>query len=206
MNIISIATKAMQDAIKSGVDATKTVVDGIKTKTDTLDSRTNTINTNLNTVKSDTTAIKTNTQNILNQLSSGTDFHSYTPSMINNRLTFSSASALQVFTLASVSGRGLVIGGKVTVHSSYFGVILEIDGIDYPFFALDTANTSDATAYQILASGGDSYGSYTNLHPYIVNLPSIIPFKTSFKIKIKNNRNAGLSNLTFLTQGMVLLG
>lgn len=50
MNIIDLATKTMQTAIRSTVDAIKTVVDGTKTKVDTIDARTNTMNTNINTI------------------------------------------------------------------------------------------------------------------------------------------------------------
>lgn len=66
MEVLKIATKALQLAIQTTVDGVRTVVDSIKTttdaikvKVDTVDTRTNTINTNVSTVKTTAESTKT---------------------------------------------------------------------------------------------------------------------------------------------------
>jgi len=50
MNIIDLATKSMQTAIKAVVDGIKTTTDTTKTSVDNIQSNTNTMNSNINTL------------------------------------------------------------------------------------------------------------------------------------------------------------
>lgn len=57
MNIIDLATKSMQTAIKAVVDGIKTTTDTTKTSVDNIQSNTNTMNSNINTLNANVGAL-----------------------------------------------------------------------------------------------------------------------------------------------------
>ncbi|MCS1392965.1 hypothetical protein NXZ77_15415 [Lysinibacillus boronitolerans] len=57
MNIIDLATKTMQTAIKAVVDGIKTTTDTTKTSVDNIQSNTNTMNSNINTLNANVGAL-----------------------------------------------------------------------------------------------------------------------------------------------------
>lgn len=130
MNIIDLATKAMQTAIKSVVDATKTKVDTIDTRTTTINTNVSTVDTNLTNTKSVVDATKSKVDAIDNRTTTmSTNIDTLLAGRIvksvQRGITSVSNTAITSITISAINDKKAIMVIGTAGGTSYFRARIE---------------------------------------------------------------------------------